>query len=139
MERFAKCYLDGVVRTQGELFDLFNHRYPGCDTADFMQTYLQSRTRLDIDHGQAYVTTMDCETLMDRFLEVDKYIPTPGVVIGGFRPDWIGRFYALYQWTAGLSSVETLAAVPLDYISNAYRGLHDLDLPLAVEKVLKGV
>ncbi len=53
----------------------------------------------------------------------------------GFMPDWIGRFYAYFQWAEKKSSVETLNAVPLAYLKSAYPGLHDLELDLAVAKV----
>ena len=96
-----------------------------------------SRTRFYIDSSQAYVVTMNAETLMNWFLEHDKYEPIEGETIRGFRPNWIGRFYALYQWSQALSSAETLAVVPLDYLLRAYAGLHDLDLKLAVEKVAR--
>lgn len=55
--------------------------------------------------------------------------------MSGFMPDWIGRFYAYFQWAKEKSSAETLAAVPLAYLKSAYPGLHDLELDLAVAKV----
>ena len=58
--------------------------------------------------------------------------------MSGFMPDWIGRFYAMYQWMERKSSRETLADVPLQFLKTAYAGLHDLDLNLAVEKVAHG-
>lgn len=53
----------------------------------------------------------------------------------GFIPDWIGEFYALYQWKYNIPSRELIEKVPLDYLKGAYAGLHDLDLELAVKKV----
>lgn len=41
-----------------------------------------------------------------------------------------------YQWAQRKSSRETIAAVPLDFLKVAYHGLHDLDLNLAVAKVV---
>ena len=135
MEVYAKTYLDGVIERQGEFFDYFNEKNPGCDTADFIEAYMKSTTRRHIDDGQSYVLTMDPEHLWEWFIAHDHYVPKPGAPILGFAPDWIGRFYALYQWTRRLTSAETIAAVPLSYLVPAYRGLHDLDLDLAVAKV----
>ena len=53
----------------------------------------------------------------------------------GFMPDWIGEFYAYYQWCYNIPSVEVLKKVPLDFLEKAYYGLHDLELELAVQKV----
>ena len=55
--------------------------------------------------------------------------------INTFLPDWIGEFYAYYQWYYNIPSSEVLKKVPLDFIKKAYYGLHDLELDLAVQKV----
>lgn len=135
MEVFAKSYLAHIVRTQGELFDSFARQNPTSDTDDFIITYMKSKTRTYIDKGQPYVCTMFAKELMSWFLASEGYKPTSGTAMTGFMPDWIGRFYALYQWTEHLSSAETLDAVPLSYLKSAYPGLHDLELDLAVAKV----
>ena len=132
---FSKSYLKQVVETQGELFDLFARQNPNCDTDHFIVAYMKGKTRADVDAGQAYVLTMFAEDLLKRFIEETGYRPVAGESMKGFRPDWIGRFYAFFQWSQRLSSRETLAAVPLDFIKKAYWGLHDLDLNLAVAKV----
>ncbi|QWT18091.1 hypothetical protein KPC83_02890 [Collinsella sp. zg1085] len=59
----------------------------------------------------------------------------PGKPLAGFMPDWIGEFYAYYQWYYNISSSEVLKRVPLDFLKKAYHGLHDLELDLAVQKV----
>jgi len=58
-----------------------------------------------------------------------------GKALKGFMPDWIGEFYAYYQWFYGIPSSEVITRVPLDFLKKAYFGLHDLDLELAVRKV----
>lgn len=135
MEVFSRSYLKAVVEAQGELFDSFARRHPDCDTDDFIVSYMTGKTRADIDAGQAYVCTMNADELMRWYLRESHYQPKPGAAMSGFMPDWIGRFYALYQWTLKISSADTLRQVPLDYIKAAYRGLHDLELELAVAKV----
>ena len=136
MEVFSRSYLKQVVETQGELFDLFARRHPDCDTDDFIAAYMNGKTRADIDEGQAYVATMNADELARWYFRESGYEPKPGESMKGFMPDWIGRFYAYYQWTQRKSSRETFAAVPLDFMKIAYHGLHDLDLNLAVAKVV---
>ena len=53
----------------------------------------------------------------------------------GFMPEWIGEFYAYYQWFYNIPSKDLIDKIPLDFLKKAYYGLHDLDLPLAVKKV----
>ena len=131
--RFPKAYLEQVVETQGELFDAFAARYPRHSTEDFIVAYLNSRTRAEIDQGQAYVCTMEADDLLSRFLS-EGYSPSSGEAFRGFVPDWIGRFYALGQWMLNETSAGMAVRFPPSYLKNAYPGLHDLELDLAVRK-----
>ena len=59
----------------------------------------------------------------------------PGKSIDGFIPDWIGEFYAYYQWFYNIPSAIVVKKIPVDFLINAYHGLHDLDIDIAVKKV----
>lgn len=133
--RYDKSYLDEVVETQGELFGKVEENIPEIDVADFITKYMTGKTREFIDNGQAYIMTMSPEELWDYFLEVDHFVPKRKGGIGGFAPDWVGRFYAYYQWYYEISSKELVKQIPAEFILAGYRGLHDLDLELAVKKV----
>lgn len=135
MKTYPKVYLDDVVETQGKLFDKVAQDYPGTDTEKFINTYMNSHTRKYIDEGQAYVCTMNAEELLDYFVKTDRFKPTGGKALEGFMPDWIGEFYALYQWQYGMPSSDVVKKVPVRFLEKAYPGLHDLDLDLAVKKV----
>lgn len=135
MRAYAQDYLNDVVENQGKLFDFVAQNYPDYDTEDFILTYMRSKTRKSIDEAKAYVNTMSGRELWDYFLETEKYSLKPGKSLDGFMPDWIGEFYAYYQWYYNIPSCEVLKKVPLDFIKKAYYGLHDLELDLAVQKV----
>ncbi len=132
---YDKAYLNEIVETQGELFGNIDEYIKGLDIYDFIYKYMNGRTRAAIDQGQAYVATMSSEDLWEYFKRVDHYIPQKGESIGGFAPDWVGRFYAYYQWFYDIPSSQTVKDIPVDFIMIGYRGLHDLDLELAVKKV----
>lgn len=135
MEAYAKSYLNDVVDNQGKLFDYFISTHPDCDSEDFINSYMLSKTRKAIDEGQAYVNTMDYKELLDYFLKNDNYIPKKGLAMEGFMPEWIGEFYAYYQWFYNIPSKDLIDKIPFEFLKKAYYGLHDLDLPLAVKKV----
>ncbi len=135
MEAYSKAYLDEIVENQGKLFDYVAITYPDMDTEDFIRSYMKSNTRKYVDEAQAYVCTMDAKALWDYFLQTDRYELKKGKALGGFVPDWIGEFYAYYQWKYNIPSCEVIEKVPLEYLKNAYAGLHDLELELAVKKV----
>ena len=135
MKAYAEAYLDDVVENQGKLFDLVAQSFPDKDTVDFINTYMKSKTRKNIDKAMAYVNTMDARELWKYFSETEKYEMKNGKALGGFMPDWIGEFYAYYQWYYNVPSAEHIKKIPVEFLKKAYYGLHDLDLALAVQKV----
>lgn len=135
MVAYSEAYLNDVVENQGKLFDLVLQNYPDKDTADFINSYMTSKTRKSIDEAQAYVNTMDASELLDYFCKTDDFHLKEGKAIEGFMPDWIGEFYAYYQWYYNIPSSEVVKKVPLSFLMKAYNGLHDLELKLAVKKV----
>ena len=135
MRAYDEVYLSDVVENQGKLFDLVLQNYPDKNTVDFINAYMMSKTRKNIDESQAYVNTMDAAELWDYFRETEGFKLKAGKALQGFLPDWIGEFYAYYQWYYNLPSSEIIKKVPTDFLIKAYAGLHDLDLELAVKKV----
>lgn len=135
MVAYSEVYLDNVVENQGKLFDFVAQTFPNKDTVDFIKTYMASKTRKSIDEAQAYVNTMDAKELWTYFSETEQYTLKTGKAIGGFMPDWIGEFYAYYQWYYNMPSSEVVEKIPVDFLMQAYHGLHDLELDLAVKKV----
>ena len=137
MSAYSQDYLNDVVENQGKLFDFVAHSFPDSDTEDFIVTYMASKTRKSIDEAKAYVNTMSAKELWDYFIKTENYSLKSGKALDGFMPDWIGEFYAYYQWYYDIPSSEVLEKIPLDFIKKAYYGLHDLELDLAVQKVGK--
>lgn len=135
MRAYSSDYLNDVVENQGKLFDLVAQNFSDNDTEDFIKTYMQSKTRKSIDEAKAYVNTISAKELWDYFTETENYVLKSGKAIEGFMPDWIGEFYAYYQWYYNIPSSEVLKKVPLEFLKKAYYGLHDLELDLAVQKV----
>lgn len=135
MPAYAQSYLNDVVENQGKLFDMIAQDYPDKDTKDFINAYMLSKTRKSIDEAKAYVNTMDARELLQYFTSTENYALKTGKAIEGFAPDWMGEFYAYYQWYYNLPSAEIIKKIPVDFLMKAYRGLHDLDLDLAVKKV----
>jgi hypothetical protein len=135
MRAYAEVYLNDVVENQGKLFDYFAQNYPDKNTEDFIKTYMKSKTRKNIDEAKAYVATMDAKELWRYFTEKEKYVLKPGKSLAGFMPDWIGEFYAYYQWYYNMPSSEVVEKIPVQFLMKAYHGLHDLELDLAIKKV----
>ena len=76
---------------------------------------MASKTRKSIDEAKAYVNTMDAKTLWDYFIKTENYRLEAGKALAGFMPDWIGEFYAYYQWYYNLSSAELIKKIPVSF------------------------
>lgn len=135
MRAYSDAYLGDVVENQGKLFDYIAQYFPDKDTEEFINAYMTSKTRKSIDEAKAYVNTMDAQELWQYFSNTENYSLKPGKALGGFMPDWIGEFYAYYQWYYNIPSAEIVKKIPVDFLEKAYYGLHDLELNLAVQKV----
>ena len=133
---YDKSYLSYVVETQGKFFERLQDVPGGIDSADAIAAYMRSFTRAQLDEGHAYYLTLDHERLQEIFLEESGYVFRPGEPLRGFMPNWIGRFYAYAQWRSGQSSAAIYERYPVACMVALYPGAHDLDLPLAVEKLL---
>ena len=135
MQAYPEAYLSDVVENQGKLFDLVAHNYPQKDFLDFIKTYMSGKVRKNIDEAKAYVNTMSAAELWDYFRQTENYILKDGKALEGFLPDWLGEFYAYYQWYYNIPSSEVIKKIPVDFLIKAYNGLHDMELELAVQKV----
>ena len=135
MRAYSEAYLNDVVENQGKLFDYVAQSFPEMDTEDFINTYMRSKTRISIDKAKAYVNTMDAKELWNYFTETEGHKLKKGKAMEGFIPDWIGEFYAYYQWYFDIPSAEVVKKITVDFLKKAYYGLHDLELDLAVKKV----
>lgn len=115
MAAYSKAYLEEVIENQGKLFDYVASNYPDMDTEDFISSYMKSNTRKSVDEAQAFVCTMDANELWKYFQKTDGYELKKGVALKGFLPDWIGEFYACYQWKYGIPSRKLVDKITVEY------------------------
>jgi len=128
-------YLQEIAETQGALFERLQDVAPRVDGLEFIRSYMKSDTRSYLDKGDAYLATLGPKGLMDYYQSEDAHEVKAGVPLRGFAPNWIGQFYAQYQWQTGSPSSEIVDQIPPEWLVSAYPGLHDLDMRLAVNKV----
>lgn len=133
MRAYSDVYLGDVVENQGKLFDYVANTYPDKDTEDFINAYMTSKTRQSIDQAKAYVNTMDAKELWEYFKETEHYSLQQGKAMEGFMPDWIGEFYAYYQWYYNIPSAEVNQKINVDFLKKAYYGFYDFFYIVAVK------
>lgn len=136
---YDSLYLQEIAETQGALFERLQDVAPAVDGLEFIRDYMKSETRAFIDKGDVYLATIGTKGLMDYYQREECPDFKQGVPLVGFAPNWMGQFYAWYQWQTGVSSREIVEAIPPEWLKAAYPGLHDLDLAQAVEKVALSV
>ena len=136
---YRESYVDEIAETQGVLFDRLQDESPNADGTDLIRRYMKSDTRSFIDNGDVYLATLGPSMLLDYYRHEDRVAPKPGKPVRGFAPNWMGQFYARYQWETGLPSCDIVDVITPEWLRTAYHGLHDLDMRLAVEKVHREV
>lgn len=57
---------------------------------------------------QGYVNTMNAEEFWEYFSKTERYTLKDGKALEGFMLDWIGEFYAYYQWYYNVLSSEVV-------------------------------
>ena len=115
-ESIFRCLSRRRSRNQGKLFDYVANTYPDKDTEDFINAYMTSKTRQSIDQAKAYVNTMDAKELWEYFKETEHYSLKQGKAMEGFIPNWIGEFYAYYQWYYNIPSAEVNQKINVDFL-----------------------
>ena len=136
---YSRLYLQEIAETQGALFESLQDSAPMADGLAFIRDYMKSDTRALIDRGDVYLSTLNSKELMEYYQKEDSPEIKAGKSLRGFAPNWMGQFYAHYQWENGGKSSDIVDDVPPEWLNAAYPGLHDLDLGLAVEKVSREV
>ncbi|MBR3922352.1 MAG: hypothetical protein IKJ45_04510, partial [Kiritimatiellae bacterium] len=127
--------LQEIAETQGALFERLQDVSPDVDGCEFIRSYMKSETRSHLDSGDVYLATLGPSGLMNYYQTEDAPEIKHGPPLRGFAPNWIGQFYAQYQWHTGALSRVIVDKIPPEWLESAYPGLHDLDMRLAVEKV----
>lgn len=133
---YDRMYLQEIAETQGAMFEHLQDGEPTVDGLAFVRDYMKSDTRALIDRGDVYLATLSPRELFEYYKNEDLPKIKTGDALRGFAPNWIGQFYARYQWETGDASRDIVDAVPPEWLRAAYSGLHDLDLGVAVEKVI---
>lgn len=135
MYRFDEVYLDDVTECQGELFVVAQQNH--LDMYAFIKYYMTSRVRELIDIGSAYHCTLLGKEIYELLLEDSSFrVPKSKTEYGEYMLEWIGQFYSLCQWYSDLPSKIIIEKIPVDFVFKRYNTLHDMDISLAVERVL---
>ena len=132
---YDRSYLQEISETQGALFERLQDIAPEADGIEFIRAYMKSGTRAYIDKGDVYLSTLGPKELMAYYRGEECPVVRFGKPLGGFAPNWMGQFYAQYQWRTGTPSADIVDQIPPEWLVSAYPGLHDLDMTVAVEKV----
>ena len=136
MPAYDDVYLDEIMETQGLLFELLPTLVQNIDMSDFISRYMKSETRAYIDMAYPYVCTKDFDMIYEFYVQREGFAPKlTDVVLDEVALNWIGQFYALYQWKYDTTSREIIEKIPLEAMYKVYPGLHDLDLDLAVTRI----
>ena len=127
-------YTSDIIEETGLLFE--KSQKQGYDFEDFVNKYMNSYLRENIDARHAYYATMMNYDMLDFMLNKEKLtVKHNDNPFDYILANWIGEFYSYIQARSNLSSKEILKLLPIKKLMGMVRGLHDLDYSLAYKKV----
>lgn len=132
--RCPQSYIDDIAEEQGHLFCIVAEK--GHDLLDFMPKYAKTRLRTAMDAGIPWFCTR-FGTEMYEWLTENNFAFKPCKREQSlFVAEWLGVFYAYAQWHAAISFEELVRRLDPTVIISRYGALHDMDVIVAVKKVL---
>lgn len=134
--RVEDVYMPEIMHETGEMFEIAIGDYH-YDIDDFTNKYMTSKEKHFIDERMAYRASMSAQELLDDFLKNDiKIIKNKSVTFNPFLANWIGEFYTKLQSVTGMYSEDIIKVIPISKLRGMADVLHDLDMDLAVRKVI---
>lgn len=105
------------------------------DFFDFVRKYMKSKLKNYIDYRSAVHSNMMGN---EQFEWMEKnYKLKEGCKVDFVLANWIGEFYAVLQYNTKIESKDLVEILPPDKLFRMSRVLHDIDLDLAVDRVIK--
>ena len=132
--RCIESYIDDVAEAQGHLFCIIAEK--AHDLLDFMPKYAKTKMRVGIDNGIPWYCTRFGTEIYEWLLENNFKFKPCKLEQSQYVAEWTGVFYAYAQWHADTSFEELVRRLTPRSVISRYGVLHDLDVNLAVEKVL---
>lgn len=130
---YADSYMDEIRETQGYLFEMVALK--NLDFFDFVRKYMKSKLKNYIDYRSAVHSNMMGN---EQFEWMEKnYKLKEGCKVDFVLANWIGEFYAILQYNTKIESKDLVEILPPDKLFRMSRVLHDIDLDLAVDRVIK--
>lgn len=127
---FSYLYLNDVVESQGELFQYVYKN--GLDLVNFAKSYMKSKIKGYMDRGNPIPLNWNGYEIYEELglRSVNDILPYDT------RSDWFGQFLALLQYRTRIDSAKLDDIFDFSSILDRYNTLHDLDLELAVKKLI---
>lgn len=124
-----------LKRLQGESFLLSRYFYKDIDVEWFINTWMKSRIRLDMDFsGIKWRNRAPHEVIDSLIEEVNGYSRGSDKYLGNAH--WIGYMYSFFQWKFGVLSSELIDIISVKWLADRYI-LHECGFDVAAEKIIE--
>ena len=129
-------YIDEIAENHGRLLEYVCDK--GIDVADFSHKYMESKLKESIDSRSAYYCTMWFDDQYEILCKNTAFKKSK-TELNGWLCQWVGEFYSIIGCKTGLSSKELNRILPFDKIYRMAEPLHDIDIDLATDRVIKSL
>ena len=122
-------YLSDLADETGELFGYWAEHHMNMDA--MITCYLNSHFRENIDKRYAKFCTQTWQEMAEHFEKIPGEQPYDSMLC-----EWLGYFYTYLQGYTKMSSRELIDKYPFRVMYPRSNVLHDLDMELAIKKVV---
>lgn len=138
MAHYSDPYIDEILETNGLIFERASEN--GYDMPRFVRAYMTSKLKALIDKRDPIrsnlLATEQIEEL-SKEVNLSQLVDKSGKSYDCVLCNWIGCCYSVLQYRVRISSAEVYKRLPFETLYPMSFGLHDLDLDLAVWRVIK--
>ena len=123
----------GLCDIQGRLFELVLKN--GYDCKEFIEKFMNSKTAAALDETYDRLQWAGEEYILEELCEEVGGIPKAGITYHNEIMYWSGYTYRYWRYYTGESSAEIYAIAPAETMAAGYRGLHTLDVQMAIDRL----
>lgn len=131
MGRILNSFERQICSIQGRLFELSLKN--GFDSPGFVGEFMNSRTAGALDESYDRIQWAGEYYIMEEFSDEMQGLPSAGTKYSNETLFWMGYTYRYWNYITGESSKELYSQADAMTMCSCYRGLHTLDVGMAIE------
>ena len=133
---YNELYTEDVINEQGCFFMVVVRDFPDHSFLRFVKDYMKSELRSEIDIAWPKAAALRALELRNRYIYKEGYVFKGEPDVRSLdMAEWIGRFYAYYQWYWNVKSARLVDWAPPEHLCLMYPGAHSQNMISVIKAV----